>query len=141
MEFWDRLENIYPRDGLNYLVLRNNIITIRNLFEEYKYQINNNIKNYLTFLQQNNDFRVYYFLEGLKDSLSYSPNLSYTTKYYSTTEAEKLIDYLSIESRKQWTDVLYRSVISSRALLTVLAVYPRLQVAAGAYIAGALVLY
>ena len=141
MEFWEKLENIYPRDGVNYLILRHNVLNIRNLFGEYKSQINENVKNYLTFLQQNHDLRVYYFLEGLKDGIYYFPNSQSRNKYYSIIEAENLVDHFSLESRKQWTYVLYQSTTNCKALLTVLAVYPNLTAAAGAIYGWTMVLY
>lgn len=145
MEFWDSFKNIYPESGVSYGILLRNAFSVRTLFTRYEYEINVNVGNYLTTLQQNPDPRVYYFLEGLKDSLVYFHNLSPLPNNQpcesTNVAAKKLVREFCLSTKNEWTATLYQSSISRVLLLMAVIQHTEKTENDSAYISGVMVLY
>lgn len=144
MEFWPTLKNIYPETGVTYPMLLRKIYFIRTLFTEHKSEININVENYLTTLQQNPDPRVYHFLEGLKDSLvhfpNYSPPPNNRTYELTNSATEKLVKQFSLSTRAEWTATIYQSSVIRSFLLAAIITSTRITENESAYMSGVSVL-
>lgn len=138
MEILAKLKNLLPSDKVTYCLLLDNVFHLKAVLKHCQSSEIEEITQYLTSLP-NDDPYVYYFLEGLKDSLNYfqRPRSAYSL---SGAKMSDLLANFKLESREEWTNLLYTNCVD-RGLLGLHAVNNEtLSGEEGAYIYGMMVL-